>query len=271
MVFKAALLALLAAAPAAAADDLLKHPYWELPRSSTAPVSHVPGLEAGETLEYEIYWGVIHVGSAYMKVEGAVDVSSRPAWHIVSETRSSSFIENVYKVADRNDSWMDAGDLSSRGYYKKLSEGRHFFNEWSVFDLENRRFYGRKMNRKRQVSDFEGLLEKPANDMLSGVYRIRAMRLEPGKAIEMDVNTKKNWRLSIKAGKREKIETPYGKKKCILVEPMAGEEGIFVAKAGKRMLIWLTDDELKLPMMLKAEIFIGSVTAKLVRRTVVKP
>ena len=52
---------------------------------------------------------------------------------------------------------------------------------------------------------------------------------------------------------------------------MAGEEGIFVAKAGKRMLIWLTDDELKLPMMLKAEIFIGSVTAKLVRRTVVRP
>jgi hypothetical protein len=49
---------------------------------------------------------------------------------------------------------------------------------------------------------------------------------------------------------------------------MAGEEGIFVAKAGKRMLVWITDDEFKLPLMLRAEIFIGSVTAKLVRRTV---
>ncbi len=49
---------------------------------------------------------------------------------------------------------------------------------------------------------------------------------------------------------------------------MAGEEGIFVAKAGKRMLVWITEDELKVPMMLKAEIFIGSVTAKLVRRTI---
>ena len=84
----------------------------------------------------------------------------------------------------------------------------------------------------------------------------------------MEVNTKKNWRITIKTGKVEKIETPYGKRKCIQVEPMAGEESLFVAKAGHRMLVWVTQDELKLPMVLKAEIFIGSVTARLVRRVV---
>jgi len=269
MVFKALLLALLAPAPVSAAGDaVLRHPYWDLPVSTAAPRQRAAGLQAGETLEYEIYWGVIHVGSAFIKVDGTVDISSRPAWHIFSEAHSSSFIEKVYKVDDRNDSWMDSGDLSSRGYYRKLSEGRYFFNEWGVFDAEGRRFYGRKMNKKRETSDFEGLLERPVNDMLSGVYRLRSMRLEPGKPIEMDVNTRRNWRLSIKPQKREKIETPYGSRKCILVEPMAGDAGLFVSKAGKRMLIWITDDDLKLPMMLRADIFIGSVTAKLVRRTV---
>ena len=64
------------------------------------------------------------------------------------------------------------------------------------------------------------------------------------------------------------MKTDFGKKKCILFEPMVGDEGLFVAKAGRRMLVWITDDELKLPMVLKAEIFIGSITARLVRRTI---
>ncbi len=271
MVFKALLLLALCGPAAAGDKDLLRHPYQDLPASTAPAASPLPGLTAGETLEYSISWGGIHVGRSYLRIEKAVEISSRPAWHIVSEARSGSFLANFYRVDDRNESWMDAADLHSYGYYKKISEGKHFFNEWAVFDSAAGKFYGTKMNRKRQVSTFEGVLEKPVNDVLSAVYRLRAMTLEPGKSVEMDVNTKKNWRLNIQAGKREKIKTDFGKRQCILFEPKVGEEGLFVAKAGRRMLVWITDDELKLPMVLKAEIFIGSVTAKLVKRTVTPP
>ena len=273
MDFKAALVLLLAACvPAAAGEYLLSHPYWQLPASTAAVTGSLPGLVAGELLEYDIYWGVVKVGHSYLSIDGAVDISSRPAWHIVSEAHSTSFIENFYRVDDRNEAWMDAADLSSYGYYKKVSEGKHFFNEWGVFDAANKRFYGGKMNKKKQVSGFEGALETSVNDVLSAIYRLRAMQIEPGGLVEMNVNTKRNWRLSIKAGKkREKVSTGFGKRKCLVFEPKVGEEGLFAAKKGKRMLVWITDDELKLPMILKAEIFIGSVTAKLVRRTLKKP
>lgn len=263
------LLALALCAPAAAEEKLLTHPYAGLPAAPPPASTPLPGAAPGETLDYDIYWGVIKVGHAYIRIESAVDISSRPAWHIVSEARSGSFIDNFYKVADRNEAWMDAADLHSYGYYKKISEGRYFFNEWVVFDDAARRYYGEKMNRKGQVSSFEGALERPVNDVLSAVYRLRAMDLRPGGRVEMDINTKKNWHLSIKAApKAEKVSTPYGRRKCVLLEPKLGEEGLFVAKAGRRMLVWITEDELKLPLVMKAEIFIGSVTAKLVRRTV---
>jgi len=267
MVFELLLLLSLAA-PAAAGESELEHPYWSLPVSTAAAAPSAAGLTDGETLEYDIYWGLVYVGRSYLKIEKTVDISSRPAWHIVSEARSGAFINNFYKVADRNDAWMDAADLHSYGYYKKISEGKYFSNEWAVFDYAAQKYYGRKLNKKRQLSEFEGALETPVNDVLSALYRMRTMQLAPGQRIEMDVNTRRNWRFTIKAGKSEKVSAPYGRKKCLLLEPMAGEEGIFVAKAGKRMLVWITDDELKLPLMLKAEIFIGSVTAKLVRRTV---
>jgi hypothetical protein len=269
MVFKLLLPLLLAGAAPAAGEALLDHPYWALPPSVSSAPAAVGGMVNGETLEYDIYWGAIYVGHSYLKIANTVDISSRPVWHIVSETKSGSFLANFYKVADRNEAWMDAAGLNSYGYYKKISEGGHFFNEWVVFDGAAGRYYGKKMNRKRQVSDFEGPLDRPVNDMLSAVYRIRTMPVTPDAKVEMDVNTKRNWRLTVKTGKREKISTGYGKKKkCIIMEPMAGEEGLFVAKAGKRLLVWVTDDELKVPMMLKAEISIGSITAKLVRRTI---
>ncbi|MEK7721004.1 MAG: DUF3108 domain-containing protein [Elusimicrobiota bacterium] len=268
MVFKLLLPLLLACSPALAGEALLSHPYRDLPPSSSFAPAAVAGMVNGETLDYDIYWGAVHVGRSRLKIEKMVDISSRPAWHIISETRSNSFLANFYKVDDRNESWMDAAGLHSYGYYKKISEGRHFFNEWVIFDNAGGWYYGKKMNRKRQASDFEGPLDGPVNDMLSAVYRLRAMRVAPGAKVELAVNTKRNWRLTIKAGKREKISTGYGKKKCILVEPMAGEEGLFVAKAGRRLLVWITDDELKVPMMLKAEISIGSITARLVRRSI---
>lgn len=268
MVFKALLLLSFCGPAAAGEKGLLRHPYQDLAASTAAVVSSVPGLAAGETLEYDISWGGIHVGKSYLRIEKVVEISSRPAWHIVSEAKSGSFLANFYKVDDRNEAWMDATDLHSYGYYKKISEGKHFFNEWAVFDNAAGKYYGTKMNRKRHVSSFEGVLEKPVNDVLSAVYRLRAMTIEPGKSIELDVNTKKNWRLNIQAGKREKVKTDYGKRQCIIFEPKVGEEGLFAAKAGRRMLVWITDDELKLPMVLKAEIFIGSVTAKLVKRTI---
>lgn len=258
------------ALPASAGEKLLEHPYWNLP-SSTAPASLAgTGLVSGEFLEYNIYWGMIYVGRSYLKIERTVDISSRPVWHIVSEAKSGSFINNFYKVADRNDAWMDAESLTSYGYYKKIQEGGHFFNEWMIYDAPAKRYYGRKMNKKRQASDFEGVLEGPVNDVMSALYRIRTMKIGPGERLEFDVNTKRSWRIAVKSEKTEKISVPFGKRKCMLFEPMAGEEGIFVAKAGKRMLVWISEDELRLPMMLKAEIFIGSVTAKLVRRTIIQ-
>lgn len=269
MAIKAALLALLCCAAPAAAEELLSHPYWSLP-ASTAPVkSPVAAMQTGETLEYDIYWGAVYVGKSYLRIDKVVEISSRPAWHIVSEAKSGSFLANFYKVADRNDAWMDVEGLHSYGYYKKIQEGSHFFNEWVAFDLPSGRVYGEKMSKKRQRNPVEGAITGPVNDVLSALYRMRAMDLKPGSDVELDVNTKRNWRIRIRAGgKAEKISVPYGKRKCLKFEPMAGEEGIFVAKAGRRMLVWLTEDELKLPLMLKAEIFIGSVTAKLVRRVI---
>jgi len=252
-------------APAAETPPDLVHPYTALAALTDAGDAPIRKDWNRERLEYEIYWGLINVGSAYLQIDKIVLVDGRPAYHIISGARSSAVIRTVYTVADVNESWLDVAGLYSRGYYKNIREGGHRFNEWVVFDSTTA-FHGEKMNKRREVSPVSGSLPGPVNDVLSALYLVRTMNLDPGTAQAITVNTKKTWEMNVKVRKREKESTHYGKFKCVLVEPQLGDDGLFVAKEGKKMLVWLTDDELRLPLILKAEIFIGSVTAKLVKR-----
>ena len=269
MAFRKTLAIIALAAGAAFAEKTppdLVHPYASL-ETADAPGPLIDSWHR-ERLDYDIYWGIMYVGSAYLQVDRVVTVDGNPAYHIVSGAESAALISKFYKVLDVNESWMDTAGLFSYGYYKNIREGGYRLNEWVMFDVSSGTFRGERMNKKREISSMSGSLPGQVNDVLSALYLVRAMRLEPGSSTSISVNSKKNWTMSVKARERDKESTAYGKFDCIIVEPQVGDEGLFVAKEGKKMLVWITDDELRLPLKLKAEIFIGSVTAKLVKRTV---
>lgn len=248
-------------------QENLRHPFFDLQKSTAALVTKNNSLKNGEYLEYDIHWGITKVGSAFLFADGIVIINGRNAMHILSQAKSSSFIDKIFKVKDRNDSWFDTETLNSYGYYKEINEGRYFKNEWSIFDLEKGIYHGKKMNKKKVISSFEGLLEFPVSDILSAMYKVRGLPLKKGDDFTIDVNTKKNWRMAVRVVRTEKINTILGKKKCLVGEPLVGDEGLFVSKKGKRMFVWLTDDEDRIPVLLKAEVFLGSVTATLTERT----
>ena len=62
--------------------------------------------------------------------------------------------------------------------------------------------------------------------------------------------------------KREKIRVPAGKFECIKVEPFIIGDAIFKTKGGK-MLIWMTNDERKMPVLVRSKVMIGSFDAEL--------
>ena len=125
-------------------------------------------------------------------------------------------------------------------------------------------FKGQKINKNNIAAEQSGQLSGPVQDILSSLYFTRTQKLETGKDIILDVNTQKNWPLVIKVYKKERVKTPAGEFECYVVEPKIREEGIFVAK-GKKLMIWLTADEERIPVLMKAEVFIGHVSARLVR------
>jgi hypothetical protein len=65
--------------------------------------------------------------------------------------------------------------------------------------------------------------------------------------------------LNIKYRGKETIEVPAGTFDCIIVEPLVKEGGLF--KHDGDIIVWLTDDDLKMPVKVRTKIVIGHVEA----------
>ena len=215
-----------------------------------------------EQLKYGVYYSFVKAGTAYIKNRGLVDIDGRPAYLIQTSAFSAPVIDTVFKVRDINYSWIDAQDFYSRGYSQSLREGNYKRDEWVIFDYATRSYRG-EVKKKDEPRAFEGTLTQQMLDILSALYYVRTRPLEPGREVVFDiVNREEQYPLVVKVLGRETVKTAAGKFKCIIVEPQFRGEGIFVSK-GKSLKVWLTDDAYKMPVKMKTEVFIGSVSAEL--------
>ena len=60
---------------------------------------------------------------------------------------------------------------------------------------------------------------------------------------------------------KETIEVPAGKFECIVVEPLVKEGGLF--KSEGSIIIYMTNDQAKIPVRVKTKVIIGSINADL--------
>jgi len=108
----------------------------------------------------------------------------------------------------------------------------------------------------------ELLLEEPAYDYLSALYAITKRPLQPGSSEYIDIiDHKRVWHTEVQVLKKEKIRVQGREFHTILVKPLLQSEGLF-RRTGD-ILIWTTDDDNKLPVLLKSKVKIGHFTAEL--------
>ena len=101
-----------------------------------------------------------------------------------------------------------------------------------------------------------------AQDILSSLYYVRMMDLEVGRSVFIENHAdKKNYPLEIRVLKKERIKVPAGEFDCTVVEPVLRSAGLFSQKG--RLTVWLSDDEARIPVLMKSKVVIGSISAVL--------
>ncbi len=210
-----------------------------------------------EKFTYNIYWAGIRAGSADLEVENTSEGVT-----ITSRARSSEFISIFYKVEDLARSILYSNGFPST-YILKTREGRHRKDRETLFDPKQEDQPQEVIfKNKLDNTEVEFSFEKQAFDPLSGFYEIRKRDLETGRSEYLDIfDSKRLWNVEVKVLGKERIRVPAGEFDTIVIKPLLKSEGIFSKKGD--IYIWLTDDEKRIPVMVKSKVKIGSFKAKL--------
>ncbi|MCX5782107.1 MAG: DUF3108 domain-containing protein [Elusimicrobia bacterium] len=211
---------------------------------------------ANEKLLFEVSWKFLTIGYATLEVRGIENVGDRPAYHIVNETRSTPFFDKIYKVRNMYESWIDTESLCSLKYSENAYEKDEIKTKTVLYDQINLKY---SVVGKEESGDIFPWI----HDAFSSLYYIRTKELEVGKDYSIDVNSgDKSYPLIVKVLGREKKKVPAGEFECFILEPHV-KEGTGIFKSSGRLWIWVTADQRKAPVMMRSQISIGSITARL--------
>ena len=105
------------------------------------------------------------------------------------------------------------------------------------------------------------------NDIVSAFYLARTFNydtLEVGNGFYLENFYKDQvYPLQVIYRGKERITVEAGTFDCIMVEPLVVEGGLF--KSEGSIIVWLTDDPVKMPVKVKTKVIIGSIDAELTK------
>jgi len=212
-----------------------------------------------ERLEFEISYIGIPAGYAVQQVSRAGNEVV-----IVSTARSADWLKSFFPVDDRIESVLAAATPpqlfgASRLYRERIREGETRHQKDVIFDRRKleattRDFLSKSVNIQK--------IPPHAYDMLSGFFHVRTIPLQEGVPVYVDIfDRKKLWNTEIQVLRREEIEIPLGRFRTIVIKPLLKTEGIFARRGD--MIIWLSDDDRRIPVQMKSKVRVGSITVTL--------
>jgi len=236
----------------AGASDSSRYDTW-ISAEERKRFARVP-WRIGEYFQFSIEWNGLNGGSSLMQVQNLRSVDGRRAYRIISKTESNSFVSRFYKVRDRAESYIDAESLYTLRFVKHLREGGYKQDTDVRFDQAHR----------KAVYASGPAEDVPArvHDVLSAFYYVRTLPLAVGSTITIPTHdNRKSYEMEVRVHKKERIEVPAGKFDCILVEPVLKSEGVFKSKGS--IYVWVTDDDRRIPVLVKSKVPVGSISVSL--------
>jgi hypothetical protein len=215
-------------------------------------------FKEGEKLTFDIKYGFVTAGIAVMQVQKIKRISGRNAFYITFEVNSVPSFDWIYKVRDRYETYLDVEGLFPWRFEQHIREGS-FSRDFSAF------FDHRKGIAKTSKGQFDVPLY--VNDILSAFYIARTFNYSEMKVDDIipmkNFYKDKVYDLNVKYLGKERITVDAGTFDCIVVEPLVQEGGLF--KSEGSIVIWLTDDDLKIPVKVKTKVVVGSIDAELTK------
>ena len=213
-------------------------------------------FDVGERLVFDVNYGFITAGEAVLEVPALDSVAGRKCFRIEFRVNSLPSFSWIYRVEDRYVTYIDVATIAPWKFEQHVREGSYKRDFIAEFD-----------QRRTVAKTSEGTYPVPpyVHDILSAFYYARTIDYGPLKAGDQvqlsNFSKDKTYDLVVRVLGRQQLEVAAGTFNTVVIEPLVREGGLI--KTEGRIVVWLTDDERKIPVRVNTKVVIGSIDTEL--------
>tara|TARA_B100001750_G_C15327556_1_gene505504 strand:- start:163 stop:876 length:714 start_codon:yes stop_codon:yes gene_type:complete len=206
-----------------------------------------------EKLIYDVYFGRIYAGSAYISIQNEV-LDSAEVYLMQAAFQTNSFFNRFYKINNIMNIWMNKDDLTFLKVENNINEKNYKKKFTSIANYKDSLITFKKKRIK---------INSKTYNPFSIVYLLRNLDLKLGETLPLtSFSNGKIKNFNIQFNKEEFISVPYGDFNCIKTIPISSNNKELFRNNGQ-MRIWFTKDSLKIPIKIEQKLRFGTILLKL--------
>jgi hypothetical protein len=226
-------------------------------------------FQRGELLTYKAYYdailtGQVIAGSCTFAVSDENKIiNDRSTIHVEAIGKTKGAFNLFYRVLDHYESYIDEKAMVPWLFIRRVDEGGYLIQQDVTFNQNKNVAYFKdvKNGRSSTVTTCTGI-----QDVLSAIYFCRTYDFSKFTGKE-DFGVKFLLDDTVFSTKviflgRETINTSLGKIKCLKIKPQVLTGTVF--KDPFPVILWVSDDKNKVPVLAQSEILVGTVKLELI-------
>ena len=216
--------------------------------------------EVGEFFKFRIHYGIVNAGYATLEVKDAT-INNKKTFHVVGKGYTTGMSRFFFKVDDLYESYIDKETRNPYRFVRQIDEGGYTKNQEGFFNQSVNKVVVKDYKHKTEKTIY---IPKNTQDILSTFYYLRNHpnidKLKVGESIAIDMFfDDETTKFKLKFIGRENLNTKFGDVKSMVFRPFVQSGRVF--KEQESLTVWISDDNNKVPLRIKASLAVGSIKA----------
>ena len=219
-------------------------------------------FDVGEWFKFRIHYGLVNAGYATLEVKEAT-INNKRVYHAIGKGYTTGLSRFFFRVDDLYERFIDKETGNTYQFVRKINEGGYTKNQEGFVSQETNRIL---------VKDYKNKTEKTlpfplhTQDIVSTFYFLRNYpaidKLKIGESVAVDmIFDDESTKFKLKFLGYEDIETKFGRVSTMIFRPLVQSGRVF--KEEESLTVWISNDDNKLPLRIKASLAVGSIKADL--------
>lgn len=223
-------------------------------------------FSSGEVLKYKVHYGPITAAEAVIDVAPTLQyINGRPCYRATVYGKTNSSFDFFIKIRDTWQSYIDTAALVPQRSFRNIEEGNYRKRETVDFDHYKNTVFVEKKKRNKNKESKNYKIPENAQDIVSGFYYLRTFdydKMRIGEKITVKgFFDEENFDMEVTYKGKEVVSTKAGDIRAIKLTPKMPKNEMF--KGENAVVVYLSDDKNKIPVLIEAEMFVGSVKVNL--------